>query len=238
MSIKNFEPIPAGIYHLRVTKCEERGNAGSEFLSWSLDVASGPSQGEQAQYATPMTMGPNSKAFKFLLALGMIPADKGDVDTNSFIGREFYGDMEVVMSKANKLKNEFKSIWSIQEYLTKFGAAPPGTSPAVQAAPVVVSAPGAIPPAPAAPAAPVAPAAPPVAPVAPVIPVAPPAAPPVAPPPVAPPVAPPAAPPVAPPPVAPPVAPPPVAPPPVAPPPAAPPVDAATAARNNLDFPQ
>jgi len=94
-------------------------------LIWECEII------EPAEYAgkiykhlTPIEIGPKSKSFKFLLSIGVPAPKEGEVfDFNSddYNGKEFVAQLTTVKIKkgqnAGKDRNEFKDVWSPQEFL-------------------------------------------------------------------------------------------------------------------------
>ncbi|MFA5396489.1 MAG: hypothetical protein WC346_10825 [Methanogenium sp.] len=132
----NFDPVPDGTYLLRVTDCVERSKRDDDtqvFHSWSFEVANECDEaGRRVNIAMPCDMAVGSKLEKMWLALGLPPLALGDgFDTDDAIGGEFYARIVVKQRKGNAgVKNEFETIWSIEEYEKEIAKATAGRRPA------------------------------------------------------------------------------------------------------------
>jgi hypothetical protein len=127
-----FDPVPDGTYLLRVTDCTERSrkdDSSQVFHSWSFEVMNDCEEaGRRVSIAMPSDMAVGSKLEKMWLAIGLPALALGEgFDTDDALGGEFYARVVVKQRKGNAgTKNEFESIWSIEEYEKEIAKATSG----------------------------------------------------------------------------------------------------------------
>lgn len=123
---EGYEVKPAGMYVLRVkdvqVKTAQKGaNAGNSFLAWEDEVLEADDSsliGESYSHITPPGCSPKSKHYKLFDSLGFgIPEGEKEMkfDHVNLIGREFVAEVIVTKDGDNE-KNEFKNIWSPEEF--------------------------------------------------------------------------------------------------------------------------
>ena len=140
VTIKKYEPINAGTYHLYtksaslVTNPNPIAGSSGDFISWTCEVIDDPDyEGREINFSMSPTFGPSSKGYEFMKALGLSDdSDKAfDFDTDDYLGIGFYAKIKVDRNTKNDLVNKFDSIWSEEEQekiLSKFSRNPGGNS--------------------------------------------------------------------------------------------------------------
>jgi len=121
MTFERFHPLDAGAYCFLVKDCKIATNKtnNQDFYSWSFEVLSeGEFQGKVISFATPMQYGPGSAAYRFLRAAGMPElSEKATIDTDDYIGQEFYAEVTVEKNKTSgEDVNKYKSFWTVEDF--------------------------------------------------------------------------------------------------------------------------
>jgi hypothetical protein len=123
---EGYDVKPEGLYVLQVkeiqVKTAQKGNnAGNPFLSWEDIILEAPEQelvGESFFHITPPGCSPKSKHYKLFASLGYaIPEGKKEMelDTDDISGKNFVAEI-IITKEGDNERNEFKNIWSIEEF--------------------------------------------------------------------------------------------------------------------------
>jgi len=141
IKIRTFDPVPQGTYLLRIVDCKEKTTTDSKdgdvrsYYSWSLEVVNEDSDqiGRVVYFNTPTSFGIGSKGYRMLRAAGMEDVE-GDavIDTDDFLGLEFWADVIVVTGQFGKQKNDLKNVYTLDEYEMKHAKKSVVNKPKVQ----------------------------------------------------------------------------------------------------------
>lgn len=117
---RNYEPVPANTYHLKVNDCKTRQNKkdGNDFLVWTFEIIDDEVLARRTfDWSSPVEFGPKSKVYAFLIACGL-EDQEGElaIDTDGVLGAEFYADVEVTKGTNGNEKNNLKTVWSIAQF--------------------------------------------------------------------------------------------------------------------------
>lgn len=132
VTVKKYEPIPEGTYHLITVSAEVRTSSmpqGGEFISWECEIDDPDYAGRTINFAMSPSFGPNSKSYKFMRALGMQDdtSKNFEFDTDDYLNIPFYAKITVEKNTKGDLVNKFDTIWSEEEYqdmIAKFSKSP------------------------------------------------------------------------------------------------------------------
>lgn len=123
VKVKTNYLIESKDLHLwQINDCKPmQSKTGNDFYSWECEIVDETEHaGEKFNYATGTEFGPQSKAYRFLLAAGLPPLEEGnrelDIDTDNFLGVQFYARVDVVKGQNNAEKNEFRDLMTLSEY--------------------------------------------------------------------------------------------------------------------------
>jgi len=132
VTIKKYEPLPAGTYHMytktvnQITNPNPIAGSSGEFLSWTCEVIDDEEyEGKEINFSMSPVFGPSSKGYEFMKALGLEDNSERAVefDTDDYLGIGFYAKIKVDKNTKNDLVNKFDAIWSEEEQekiLSKF----------------------------------------------------------------------------------------------------------------------
>lgn len=119
LTIKEFKPIPAGTYLLRINNCKvAKSKADEEFYVWELEVVDNSDIEEKVfTWNSSITASKNSQTYRFLVAAGLEETEGSfDINTDDFIGQEFYSTVTIVKNRSGTDVNKIEGLKTIAEF--------------------------------------------------------------------------------------------------------------------------